>query len=68
MQYSELKVKNEDQLKEMDQGLRRELFNLRFQKSAGELSKPTEFKAKRKAIAKIQTALTELKSKKKGSK
>lgn len=64
MEFVELKMKTKDQLVELDQSLRKDLFNLRFQKASGELAKSSEYKAKRRIIARVQTALTNLNKKK----
>ncbi len=55
MKQDELKGKTQDELKEMVGYLKKELFNLRFQKAAGELSNTSRFSEVKKNIARIQT-------------
>jgi large subunit ribosomal protein L29 len=45
--------------------LRQELFNLRLQKATAQLEKPSRIRMLRKDIARIETRLTQLKSKQK---
>ncbi len=60
MQFEELKGKSEDQLKEALLGLKKELFNLRFQKVSGELANLSRFSQVKKDIARINTRLSQL--------
>ncbi len=60
MKFEELKGKSEDQLKEELLALKKELFNLRFQKVTGELANTSRFKQVKKIIARINTRLTQL--------
>ncbi|MDH5735018.1 MAG: 50S ribosomal protein L29 [Gammaproteobacteria bacterium] len=53
------KVKSATELKEELLNLRKEQFNLRMQRGAGQMSKPHLFKAVRRDIARIKTVLTE---------
>ena len=55
---SELRSKNEDQLKKQLEDLSKESFNLRFQSSNGQLSNTGRVKEVRKGIAKVKTILT----------
>lgn len=55
MKQDELKGKTQDELKEMVGYLKKELFNLRFQKAAGELSNTSRFNEVKKNIARIKT-------------
>jgi len=48
-----------EELKQKEQELRKELFNLRFQKATGEIQNPMRIKAVRKDIARILTIITE---------
>lgn len=59
MKPGELRAKNVDQLNQELVGLRREQFNLRMQRGAGQLANPMRFNAVRKDIARIKTILTE---------
>jgi large subunit ribosomal protein L29 len=61
MKYEELKGLSADQLKEKEAGLRKELFNLRFQQASGELENTSRFAAVRKDIARIATYRNEQK-------
>lgn len=61
MKYEELKGKSSDELKEMEAGLRKELFNLRFQQASGELENTSRFSVVRKDIARISTFRSEQK-------
>lgn len=53
------KDKSAAELKEELLNLRKEQFNLRMQRGAGQMSKPHLFKAVRRDIARIKTVLTE---------
>ncbi len=55
MKQDEFKGKTQDELKEMVGYLKKELFNLRFQKAAGEEVNLSRFKEVRKGIARIKT-------------
>lgn len=55
MKYEDLKGKTRDQLNELILDGRKELFNLRFQRTTGELEKTHRFAEIRKEIARIQT-------------
>ena len=59
MKPAELRVKSVDELGQELIGLRREQFNLRMQRGAGQLANPMRFNAVRKDIARIKTVLTE---------
>ena len=61
---SDLRSKNEDQLKKQLEDLSKEGFNLRFQASNGQLSNTGRVKEVRKAIAKVKTILNEMTLKK----
>ena len=59
MKASELRDKTDSELKiELDDAFQ-ELFNLRFQKSTGQLVNTARFKEVRKNIARIKTVLRE---------
>ncbi len=59
MKVAELRDKNPDELLKKEQDLRKELFNLRFQKATGEIENPMRIRALRKDIARVLTVLTE---------
>ncbi len=55
MKIKELKSKKDDELKKMLLDFKKELFNLRFQKVSGELTKTHRIRYIRRTIAKIKT-------------
>ncbi len=59
MKTSELRALTVDELKNKENDLRKELFNLRFQKATGEIENPMRIRAVRKDIARILTIITE---------
>ncbi|EIC30973.1 MULTISPECIES: 50S ribosomal protein L29 [Methylomicrobium] len=61
MKATELRQKTQDELNSLLLDLARERFNLRMQKSTGQLSKPSEVKRVRREMARIQTVLNEKK-------
>ena len=58
MKQSELKDKNVDQLKEDLNSLKKEAFNLRFQKASGQLENTARVRVVRRSIARILTILS----------
>ena len=56
---SELRTMTADELKQEEANLRKELFNLRFQKVTGEIENPMRIKQTRKDIARVLTVITE---------
>lgn len=58
MQMSELVSKSTAQLKETLLQLRREQMNLRFQKSAGQLTNVNRWREVRTTVARVKTAIT----------
>lgn len=56
---SELRDLSLEELRQEELGLRKELFNLRFQKVTGEIENPMMIKQVRKNIARILTVLGE---------
>jgi len=54
---SELRAKTDDQLKEALLELKKEQFNLRFQKATGQLEKTSRISEVRKDIARLKTEL-----------
>ncbi|MBM4128514.1 MAG: 50S ribosomal protein L29 [Nitrospira sp.] len=59
MKTSELRNLTLEELTKKEQDLRRELFNLRFQKATGEIENPKRICAVRKDIARVLTIKTE---------
>ena len=59
MKAEELKGKTPDQLKDELLSLRKEAFNLRFQRASGQLENTSRIRAVRRDIARIETVLTE---------
>ncbi|RMG66795.1 MAG: 50S ribosomal protein L29 [Nitrospirae bacterium] len=59
MRPSELRTMTIEELRQKEKELRKELFNLRFQKATGEIQNPMRIKAVRKDIARILTIITE---------
>lgn len=57
MKTSELRGKTVDQLKELLLNFKKESFNLRFQKSTGELENTSRIRQVRRSIARINTLL-----------
>ena len=57
MKASDLKTKTPDELKTELLALKREVFNLRFQKASGQLEHTARVRAVRRDIARIQTVL-----------
>lgn len=60
MKASELRQKSKEDLGSLILELTREKFNLRMQKSTGQLAKPSEVKRVRRDIARIQTVLKQI--------
>jgi len=67
MNMTELKTKSEDELKANLMDLRKEQFNLRFQRSTGSLEDTSRFRKIRVEIARIKTLLNQDKYGKKAS-
>jgi large subunit ribosomal protein L29 len=59
MKTSELRAMTIEELKQREQDLRKELFNLRFQQATGEIENPMRINAVRKNIAKVLTIESE---------
>ena len=59
MQMDELKGKTPDELKDMLGYMKKELFNLRFQKAVGELENTSRFRQLRRDIARVKTAMSQ---------
>ncbi len=56
---SELKTLTFEELRQEEINLRKELFNLRFQKVTGEIENPMRIRQVRKDIARVLTVMTE---------
>jgi large subunit ribosomal protein L29 len=59
MKAEDVRRKSEDELKTELAGLRKEAFNLRFQKATGQLENTARVGQVRRDIARIKTILTE---------
>jgi large subunit ribosomal protein L29 len=57
MKVGELRTKSEDELKDSLLGLRKEAFNLRFQRASGQLENTARIREVRRDIARIKTVL-----------
>ena len=56
---ADLKVKTDDQLQQQLGDLKREQFNLRFQRATGQLENTARMRAVRKDVARIKTVLNQ---------
>jgi large subunit ribosomal protein L29 len=56
---ADIRAKTDDQLKDQLGDLRKEQFNLRFQKASGQLENVARVRAVRRDIARIETVLAE---------
>jgi large subunit ribosomal protein L29 len=61
LDIADVRGKTPDQLNELLVGFKKESFNLRFQKVAGEATKPQRNRAIRRNVARVMTALNEKK-------
>ncbi|HEX9702582.1 MAG TPA: 50S ribosomal protein L29 [Rhodospirillales bacterium] len=59
MKVADVRTKSDDELKEQLLDLRKEAFNLRFQKASGQLENTARVRAVRRDIARIKTILNE---------
>jgi large subunit ribosomal protein L29 len=59
MKASDVRAKTADELKDQLVDLKKEQFNLRFQRATQQLEKPARVKEVRREIARIKTILTE---------
>ena len=60
MKASDLRTKTADELKDSLMGLRKEQFNLRFQKASGQLENTARARQVRRDIARVKTVLQNL--------
>ena len=56
---SEFRTKTVEELRQEEKDLRKELFNLRFQKVTGEIENPLRIRRVRKDIARVLTVINE---------
>ncbi len=61
MQMEDFKGKSGDELKDMLGYMKKELFNLRFQKATGEMQNTARVRQVRRDVARVMTALKQLK-------
>ena len=61
MKSSELRELTLDELAKKEADMRKELFNLRFQKATGEIENPMRIRSLRKDIARVLTIITDKK-------
>lgn len=59
MKAEDLKTKTVDELTKMLMDLRKEQFNLRFQKSGGQLDNTAQMRSVRRNIARVKTFMNE---------
>jgi large subunit ribosomal protein L29 len=59
MKPSEFRALTVDELKEKEQDLRKELFNLKFQQATGEIENPLRIYVVKREIARVLTVITE---------
>lgn len=59
MKLEELRGKSQDELRQSLVDLRKEQFNLRFQKASGQLENTARVREVRRAIARVKTLLTQ---------
>ncbi len=60
MDASELRTMNPDQLREQLVQLKKEAFNLRFQRATGQLESPARMRSVRRDVARVKTVLNEM--------
>ncbi len=60
MKAADLRTKTPDELKDSLMGLRKEQFNLRFQKASGQLENTARARQVRRDIARLKTVLQSL--------
>ena len=58
MKAEDVRQKTDDQLRELLVDLRKEAFNLRFQKASGQLENTARMREVRRDIARIKTTMT----------
>lgn len=60
MDASELRTMTPDQLREQLVQLKKEAFNLRFQRATGQLESPARMRSVRRDVARVRTVLNEM--------
>ncbi len=63
MKPTDVRTKSDDELRTSLVGLRKEAFNLRFQRAGGQLENTARMRGIRRDIARIKTVLTERRAK-----
>ncbi len=61
MKVEELRSLSLQELSDKEEELKKEFFNLRFQKATGQIENPMRLRTTRKEIARIKTIISELK-------
>jgi large subunit ribosomal protein L29 len=59
MKIKEIRDLNEEELSSRKRDLKQEAFHLRLQQQSGQLEKPSEIRAIRREVARIETVLAE---------
>ncbi len=59
MDIDDVRAKSDDELRDQLRNLKKEAFNLRFQRSSGQLENTARVRDVRRDIARVQTVLTE---------
>ncbi len=59
MDITDVRAKSDDELRTQLTTLKKEAFNLRFQRSSGQLENTSRVREVRRGIARVQTVLTE---------
>ncbi len=59
MVIADVRAKSDDELRDQLRNLKKEAFNLRFQRSSGQLGNTARVRHVRRDIARVQTVLTE---------
>lgn len=59
MNVSEIRTKSDDELQDQIRDLKKEAFNLRFQKASGQLENTAQQRQVRRDIARVKTVLGE---------
>lgn len=62
MKISEIKNLNKSELKQKEASLNQEIFNLKFQKSTGQLGNTSMIGKTKKDLARVKTVLNEMES------
>ncbi len=60
MKPASIRALSMDELKQKEQDLRKELFNLRFRLATGEVENPMRIRGIRRDIARVLTVMTEM--------